>query len=98
MSSFRAYKDIFSLPNHQTVAPIPQRTAINMEREITNKEILINAFFIIVNLYMFLLFNNNLSFFDMQIKRYFLRLTSKTENIYRKTIKQVCFSIIMQEI
>ncbi|EEF89837.1 hypothetical protein BACCELL_02555 [Bacteroides cellulosilyticus DSM 14838] len=45
-----------------------------------------------------MLFNNNLSFFDMQIKRYFLRLTSKTENIYRKTIKKVRFSIIIQEI
>jgi len=40
----------------------------------------------------------SLSMLMAVLKRYFLRLTSKTENIYRKTIKKVRFSIIIQEI
>lgn len=43
-----------------------------------------------------MLFDNHLSFFDMQIKWLFLKPPRKTENIYRKTIKKVCFTINMQ--
>lgn len=43
-----------------------------------------------------MLFDNHLSFFDMQIKGLFLKPPRKTENIYRKTIKKVRFTINMQ--
>lgn len=43
-----------------------------------------------------MLFDNHLSFFDMQIKGLLLKPPRKTENFYRKTIKKVRFTINMQ--
>ncbi|RGU03437.1 hypothetical protein DW701_07805 [Bacteroides eggerthii] len=45
-----------------------------------------------------LFFNKNLSFFDMQIKKLFLKVQRKTRYIYRKTIKKACFSINIQRV
>ncbi len=82
----------FSYFLYYAAITVPQIIVTNTEREMTKRVILINAFFIIFNLFV-LQSNNYLLFFDMQIKRVFIYKQRKTENIYRKTIKTIRFSI-----